>query len=154
LKIAALIGEGFGHYFNDFIAWRSIKRSGGAYEAEVRLWTVWVSMPFFISGLVWFGFSLKEELSWVCLCVSWGFYQFGLVTTTVAITGQLPMISAGINRADFSEPTASTFSPIIVWRWLPSSTCFEHVADSSSTTSRSSGPHQSGRRSLLGLRQE
>lgn len=88
-----MIGELFGHWFNDFIANRSIRRSGGAYEAEVRLWMLWISLPFLIAGLVFFGFALKDRLSWVSLCFAWGFYQFGMVTATVAITGNF--ISAG-----------------------------------------------------------
>jgi hypothetical protein len=87
-QVAALLGEMFGHWFNDFVANRSIRKSGGTYEAEVRLWMLWLSTPFLVAGLVYYGFCLKDQLSWINLCIAWGFYQWGMVTATVAITGK------------------------------------------------------------------
>lgn len=143
MQLFSLMAELFGHYFNDFIALRSIRRSGGTYEAEVRLWTIWISLPFFISGLVFFGFSLHKVLPWICICISWGFYQFALVTTTVAITGELRL--GQISSPDLLNQLKRMLwisSPTIVSRRRPSLTCFEHLVASLSTTFKSIGRNQ------------
>ncbi|KAJ9502160.1 hypothetical protein H2202_002224 [Exophiala xenobiotica] len=84
--IAAVVGELFGHWFNDFIANRHIRASGGTYEPEVRLWTVYISTAFLIGGLVFYGFGIERHMQWIALIMAWAMYSFGIVTATVAIT--------------------------------------------------------------------
>ncbi len=39
-QVAVLLGEVIGHYTNDWIMNRSIRRNAGVFEAESRLWCV------------------------------------------------------------------------------------------------------------------
>ncbi|TKA53778.1 hypothetical protein B0A49_12101, partial [Cryomyces minteri] len=84
--IAAIVGELFGHWFNDFIANRYIRRSGGAFEPEVRLWTVYISSTFLVAALVLYGYGIERHWPWIGLTMAWAMYSFGIVTATVAIT--------------------------------------------------------------------
>lgn len=81
------LGELFGHWFNDFIFSRHIRRSRGVYEPEVRLWMVWISVVLLIGSLVLYGYALADKLPWIGPVMAYGIYGFGLVTQTVAITG-------------------------------------------------------------------
>jgi len=84
--IGSVVGELFGHWFNDFIANGYIRRSGGAFEPEVRLWTTYISSAFMIAALVIYGFGIERHWEWIALIMAWAMYSFGIVTATVAIT--------------------------------------------------------------------
>ncbi|KAL6244801.1 hypothetical protein RBB50_008329 [Rhinocladiella similis] len=84
--IGMFLGELFGHWFNDFIFSRHIRRSRGVYEPEVRLWMVWISVVLLIGSLVLYGYALADKLPWIGPVMAYGIYGFGLVTQTVAIT--------------------------------------------------------------------
>ncbi len=49
--VAVLIGEVFGHFFNDWVADRQTKRNNGVFLAEMRLWTVYPAIVFFVAGV-------------------------------------------------------------------------------------------------------
>jgi hypothetical protein len=49
---------------------------------------VWISVAFLIGALVFYGYGLARRLVWVALIMAWGMYGFGIVTETVAITGE------------------------------------------------------------------
>jgi hypothetical protein len=86
--VAAIIGELFGQWFNDFIANRHIRKSHGMYEPEVRLWTTWISTAFLIAALSFFGHALETQMPWIAVVVAWSMFAFGIVLQTVAITGK------------------------------------------------------------------
>ena len=80
-----LLGELFGHYFNDAIAARSVQRNGGLFIPEVRLWTSYIGAAFMIPGLVLVGQTLHYRLPYVGLIFGWGMAQFGIMLISVAI---------------------------------------------------------------------
>ncbi|KAL7273525.1 hypothetical protein RUND412_003620 [Rhizina undulata] len=84
--VAVILGETFGHFFNDFLANRYIRRHNGAFEPEVRLWTCFIGAFFMIPGLIIVGQGLHRHLHWVSLVMGWGSYVFGVVLASVAIT--------------------------------------------------------------------
>lgn len=83
--VGAGLGEIFGHWIHDLIARVYIKKHGGHFEPEVRLYATFISTPFLITGLVLFGFSLEKEYHYMVLSVSWAIYIFGIMITTVAV---------------------------------------------------------------------
>ncbi|KAK5043496.1 hypothetical protein LTR84_011938 [Exophiala bonariae] len=83
---ATALGEFFGHFFNDWIANKYIRKHDGLFEPEIRLWASYVGQPLMAGGLVCLGFSLQRHLSWVAIAFAWGIYVFGSLMTTVAIT--------------------------------------------------------------------
>lgn len=125
------MGELFGHWFNDFIANRYIRKSGGAFEPEVRLWTVYISSAFLIAALVLYGHGIERHWTWIGLIVAWAMYSFGIVTATVAITGEsyrnLLLKERGLTAPKL---TLSMSSHTMGLRQLPSSTCSERQAAS------------------------
>jgi len=48
--IGCLIGEFVGRYLNDWIAKRGIRKNHGVFEPEMRLWTMYAALPFFLGG--------------------------------------------------------------------------------------------------------
>ncbi|KAK6532487.1 hypothetical protein TWF281_006676 [Arthrobotrys megalospora] len=84
--VAVGIGEIFGHFFNDFIAARYIKKNNGVFEPECRLTTNYISALFMIPGLIIVGFGLAKHLHYMSLVMGWGMYVFGVMTASVAIT--------------------------------------------------------------------
>ncbi|EXJ75837.1 uncharacterized protein A1O5_00344 [Cladophialophora psammophila CBS 110553] len=83
---ATALGELFGHYFNDWVADKYIRKHDGKFDPEVRLWAAGIGQPFMIGGLTFLGFCLERHLSWVAIAFAWGIYVFGSLMTTVAIT--------------------------------------------------------------------
>jgi len=83
---AVIVGEAFGHFFNDFLAFSYIKRHHGIYEPEVRLWMIWISDACMIGGLIFLGFALQDLLPWIATAFAWAIYVFGALTATVAVT--------------------------------------------------------------------
>lgn len=84
--VAILIGEIFGHFFNDFLANRYIHRHRGIFEPEVRLITVYLSTLLMAPGLILLGFALEKHLSYGVIIVGWGLFMCGVMTTSVAVT--------------------------------------------------------------------
>lgn len=84
--VAIVLGESFGHFFNDFLAHRYIRRHRGLFEPEARLWTNYIAAIFMIPGLILVGEGLHKHLHWVALVFGWGMYVFGVLTASVAIS--------------------------------------------------------------------
>lgn len=82
--VAILIGELFGHYFNDWIAERYVRKHNGLFVPEVRLWTNYIGIFFMIPGLVLVGQTLQRHLHWAALVFGWGMFQFGVMVVSVA----------------------------------------------------------------------
>ncbi|KAF8293646.1 MFS general substrate transporter [Clavulina sp. PMI_390] len=84
--IAVILGESFGHFFNDWLADYYVKRHHGRFEPEARLWTLYIGELFMVPGLVGVGQSLQNHSHWALLAVSWGTYVVGTIITTTSIT--------------------------------------------------------------------
>lgn len=83
---AVSLGEAFGHFFNDFIANRYVRKHNGLFKPEARLLTNYVAAAFMIPGLIIVGQTLEKHLSYVGIIFGWGMYVFGVMLATVAIT--------------------------------------------------------------------
>lgn len=84
--VAIFLGEGFGHYFNDFMVRRFIRKHHGIFEPEVRLWTIYIAIFFMAPGLVLLGQALEHRLNVSAVIFGWGMHTFGLMLMSVANT--------------------------------------------------------------------
>ena len=84
--VGVIIGESFGHFFNDFLARRYIKRHDGHFKPETRLWTNYISAALMIPGLVILGQALDHHWNYWVIVVGWCMYIVGVMTATVGIT--------------------------------------------------------------------
>ncbi|KAF2741843.1 MFS general substrate transporter [Sporormia fimetaria CBS 119925] len=84
--IAVTLGEAFGHFFNDFIANRYVRKHEGIFKPEARLVTNYVAAAFMVPGLIIVGQTLDKHLSYAGIIMGWGMYVFGVILATVAIT--------------------------------------------------------------------
>ncbi|KAF2269664.1 MFS general substrate transporter [Lojkania enalia] len=84
--VAVALGETFGHFFNDFIADRYIRKHEGVFKPEARLVTNYVAAALMIPGLIIVGITLEKHLSYAGIIMGWGMYVFGVMLATVAIT--------------------------------------------------------------------
>lgn len=84
--VATLIGEAFGHYFNDLVASQYIHKHKGVFAPEARLPPIYLAGCLMVPGLVLIGQALHYHLIWVALAFGWGMYVFGAILSTVAIT--------------------------------------------------------------------
>lgn len=84
--LGVVLGEVFGHFFNDFVATRYIRKHEGVFVPEARLWPIYLSAVFMIPGLVLLGQTLNLHLSWVGIAIGWGMFVFGCMLASVAIT--------------------------------------------------------------------
>jgi MFS family permease len=82
--VAVLLGELFGHFFNDYIVRLYGKRHDGHFVPEVRLWATYVGLAFMIPGLVIVGETLQHKLSVAGVVFGWGMDVFGVLVTSVA----------------------------------------------------------------------
>ncbi|KAL2843356.1 major facilitator superfamily domain-containing protein [Aspergillus pseudoustus] len=83
--VGVVIGEIFGHFFNDFIATRSARRHGGRFLPEVRLRAVYVGAAIMIPGLILVGQTLEHHLHWAGIVFGWGLVQVGILNISVAM---------------------------------------------------------------------
>ncbi|OCL04421.1 MFS general substrate transporter [Glonium stellatum] len=84
--VAVSLGEGFGHFFNDWIANRYVRKHDGIFKPEARLITNYIAAAFMIPGLIVVGQTLQKHLNYVGIIIGWGMYVFGVMLATVAIT--------------------------------------------------------------------
>ncbi|OSD07822.1 MFS general substrate transporter [Trametes coccinea BRFM310] len=83
--VAVLIGEVLGRYFNDWVMNFCIRRNGGVFIAESRLWTCYIAMPLYICGFVLLGGSFQNHLSVGALVMGWGIAEVAVMINTVAV---------------------------------------------------------------------
>ena len=50
--VGSLVGELWGHWFNDFLCNRYIRTHNGEYQPENRLWGVWPACAFGVTAMV------------------------------------------------------------------------------------------------------
>jgi MFS family permease len=84
--VAVILGELFGHFFNDFLADRYIRKHDGIYNPEARLFTNYIAAFFMIPGLILIGQALDKHLHYSAIVMGWGMYVFGVMVASVAIT--------------------------------------------------------------------
>ena len=84
--VAVSLGELFGHFFNDWVANRYIRKHAGLFKPEARLVTNYIAAGFMIPGLIIVGQTLQKHLSYVGIIMGWGMYVFGVMLATVAVT--------------------------------------------------------------------
>ena len=84
--VAVALGEAFGHFFNDWIANRYVRKHEGVFKPEARLITNYLAAAFMIPGLIIVGQTLEKHLSYAGIIMGWGMYVFGVMLATVAIT--------------------------------------------------------------------
>ena len=82
--VGVLLGEFFGHFFNDAVAKAYSKRHGGHFVPEARLWTTYIGMAVMVPGLVIVGEAFQHRLSVAALIFGWGMDVFGVLVTSVA----------------------------------------------------------------------
>ncbi|RVX69044.1 hypothetical protein B0A52_06757 [Exophiala mesophila] len=82
--VGVLLGELFGHFFNDFMVRAYGKRHKGYFVPEVRLWSTYVGLAFMVPGLIIVGETLQHKLSVAGIVFGWGMNVFGVMVTSVA----------------------------------------------------------------------
>lgn len=82
--VAVLCGEFIGRHVNDFIMNLNIRKNGGFFEAESRLWTCYLAMPLYICGFLTLGAGI-QNLSEVALIMGWGIAIVAITLNTVAV---------------------------------------------------------------------
>jgi hypothetical protein len=87
--VGAIVGEVWGHFFNDFLCNLYIKTHGGKYNPENRLWGVWIPCAFGIAAMVLYGQTLQKELPVIGLAAAWALMVFAQVASTTAISAYL-----------------------------------------------------------------
>ena len=140
--IAVVIGETFGHYFNDWLANRYVASHHGLFEPEARLWTIYLGEILMVPGLIGVGFCLENHAHWGLLAVSWGCYVAGTMLVTTSITayvldaypGASGEVSSWLNlcRTTYVLVRLTILLPILKRA---------AVGDSSSRMFRSTGPN-------------
>ena len=87
--VGGIVGEFWGHFFNDFLSNLYIKNHHGKYSPENRLWGAYVPCAFGIAAIVLYGQALAKALPLVALGAAWAFMVFAEVTATTAISAYL-----------------------------------------------------------------
>lgn len=82
--VGVLLGEGFGHFFNDWVVKFYARRHKGHFVPEVRLWTTWIGLLFIVPGLVVVGETFQHKWNVAALIFGWGMDVFGVLVTSVA----------------------------------------------------------------------
>jgi hypothetical protein len=82
---AVIIGEAFGHIFDDFLFARYIHTHGGIFQPEARLPSNYIAAVFMIPGIILVGQALAKHLHYVAIVMGWGMFVFGCMVASVAI---------------------------------------------------------------------
>jgi hypothetical protein len=81
--VGVFLGELFGHYDNDWLARRYIRRHKGVFEPEVRLINGELAAVLMIAGLVLVGQALHLHLQVAAVIVGWGMHVVGIMILSV-----------------------------------------------------------------------
>ncbi|EWZ33018.1 hypothetical protein FOCG_12569 [Fusarium oxysporum f. sp. radicis-lycopersici 26381] len=87
--VGVFLGEIFGHFFNDHLTRRYVRKHNGVFEPEARLMTIYISAIPMIAGLVLMGQALHKHLSVAAIVVGWGMHAFGIMLASVAVASYL-----------------------------------------------------------------
>ncbi|KAJ6595498.1 MFS general substrate transporter [Mycena vulgaris] len=86
--VATVVGEVMGRYGNDRFAAVGIRRNKGVFEAEMRLWMCYVSLPLYIVGFILLGHGVQVK-NVPAFVLGWGIGQVGIMLNTTAIYAYL-----------------------------------------------------------------
>ncbi|KAK5131682.1 hypothetical protein LTR08_000736 [Meristemomyces frigidus] len=84
--IGAVLGEVWGHVFNDWLCTRYIRQHNGTYVLENRLWGTYAPTLVGFAGLVLYGQALQHTLHWAALLIAWACLAFSMVAATTAVS--------------------------------------------------------------------
>lgn len=84
--VAVIIGEAFGHVFNDYLFVRYIRTHRGIFQPEARLPANYIAAIFMIPGIILVGQALTNHLHYAAIIMGWGMFVFGCMVASVAIT--------------------------------------------------------------------
>ena len=83
--VGTIIGEIFGHWFNDYLVTLYMRKHKGRFVPEIRLWTTYVGLPLMAAGLVLVGQALRHLLPVPAIVFGWGMNVVGVMLTSVAV---------------------------------------------------------------------
>ncbi|KAJ6006996.1 major facilitator superfamily domain-containing protein [Penicillium canescens] len=84
-----VIGEVFGHFFNDYLARRYVHKHRGVFEPEQRLWMAYISIGLMAPALILVGEALRYHLNVAAIVFGWGTFVVGCMTMSVAVQAYL-----------------------------------------------------------------
>jgi hypothetical protein len=84
--IGAFVGEIWGHFFNDLICNRYIKKHNGQWVPEERLWGTYAPTLVGFTGLILIGQTLQHSLPWIALLLGFAFLVFAMIAATTAVS--------------------------------------------------------------------
>lgn len=84
--VGSIVGELWGHWFNDWLCNRYIRTHNGKYEPENRLWGAYPGAALALCSLVLYGQTLQHTLPVVGLAAAWAIMAFAQVSSTTAIS--------------------------------------------------------------------
>lgn len=84
--VGVVVGEAFGHFFNDFLARRYVREHAGIFRPEARLVTNYIGSVLMVPGLVIVGLALQLHWTPAAVVIGWGMYVLGVMLASVAIT--------------------------------------------------------------------
>jgi hypothetical protein len=87
--VGTILAEIWGHFFNDWLANRYIKKHEGVFDPEARLVTNYVAAALMVPGLVILGEALQHTLHYAAIIIGWGMYTAGTLAASVSLTAYL-----------------------------------------------------------------
>ncbi|GAA6020660.1 hypothetical protein JCM10207_007814 [Rhodosporidiobolus poonsookiae] len=84
--VGLVIGEFIGHFLNDHLAERYVRRHKGIFKPEIRLPIYFLAAFLMIPGLIIVGQALEKGLSVAAIIMGWGMYVVGVMVSSVAVT--------------------------------------------------------------------
>jgi MFS family permease len=99
--VGSIVGELWGHWFNDFLCKRYLRKHNGKYEPEDRLWGTYIGFGFSVSALVLYGQTLAKQLPVIGLAAAWALESFAAQSIVTAINAYVldsfPGQAAGVS---------------------------------------------------------
>ena len=135
--VGAVLGQLWGHWFNDWLCRRFVQRHNGIYVLENRLWACYAPTLLFLLALVLYGQALQHSLHWAILLVAWALVAFGIVACTTAVSAYILGRCTGMPHVQACADRRQIPSLIMLHLWRVSLTsgaplvvCIRRYADS------------------------
>lgn len=87
--VGACLGQAWGHFLNDFIQRRYIRKNNGKWILEHRLWGNYTPAAFMFVALVLYGQTLQHGLHWMALLFAWALLAFAVCSTTTVCSAYI-----------------------------------------------------------------